>query len=50
MALPDMVFVIDRDGHYVDFNESSGQEAIVDPTEFISKKYPTYCLAILLWK
>jgi PAS domain S-box-containing protein len=38
MALPDMVFVIDRDGHYVDFNESSGQEAIVDPTEFISKK------------
>src|SRR5262245_48625712 len=30
-AMPDLIFVIDRKGRYIDFNDPRGQESIVDP-------------------
>lgn len=37
-ALPDMVFVIDREGRYIDYNNPVGQKAIVPKEELIGKK------------
>jgi len=37
-ALPDMVFVIDKDGRYIDYNNPAGQKDIVPKGELIGKK------------
>jgi len=36
-AIPDMMFVINRDGTYLDFNPAQGQEPLLPPTEFLGK-------------
>lgn len=37
-ALPDMVFIIDRDGQYIDFNIPPSHQELVNPNYFLSKK------------
>jgi len=37
-ALPDMVFIIDRDGQYIDFNIPASQQELVNPNNFLLKK------------
>jgi len=36
-ALPDMVFIIDRDGNYIDFNIPFSQQELVNPVNFLFK-------------
>ncbi|HET6995649.1 MAG TPA: PAS domain S-box protein, partial [Chitinophagaceae bacterium] len=37
-ALPDMVFIINREGRYIDFNASADYHNLVNPEQFLSKK------------
>ncbi len=37
-ALPDMFFIIDREGRYIDFNHPRGFPAVADPDHFIMRK------------
>ena len=39
-ALPDMVYVIARDGTYLRFRPAKGQEPIVPPNQFLGKRIP----------
>jgi len=36
-ALPDMIFIIDRDGYYVDFNIPPSRQDLVNPSNFLFK-------------
>ena len=36
-AIPDMMFVISKDGTYLDFNPAQGQEPLLPPSEFLGK-------------
>lgn len=37
-SLPDMVFIVDRDGRYIDYNISATQQKLVSPDNFLLKK------------
>ncbi|MEP7372832.1 MAG: histidine kinase [Chitinophagaceae bacterium] len=39
-ALPDMVFVINQEGRFLDFNNPTGNKTLMTPDQFISKKVP----------
>lgn len=39
-AIPDMIFVVERDGTYLDFMPAEGQEPLVPPSEFLGRTVP----------
>jgi len=39
-ALPDMVFVVSKEGRFLDFNNPTGNKTLVKPDEFIFKRVP----------
>jgi len=41
-ALPDMIFIIDRDGYYIDFNIPPSQHGLVNPKISFQKRYQIF--------